>query len=109
MKGLEGTGALFASDTTIVVKIVEMGESVMRAKKVLGKREWSNNENKEVVWEFGTKEESECKVFGSWIGENEDVANRTKKAGNLWWGMKVGYKDRVCLRDELVETCTENS
>ena len=42
-----------------------------------------NNENKKDVLKFDTEKGNECTVLRSWIGENEDAKNRTKRADNF--------------------------
>ena len=50
---------------------------------------WKERNNKEEVLEFGTEEVNECRVLRKWIGENKNVKNRNKSAGNLWRKGKV--------------------
>ena len=49
------TSALFAHDTTIVGKALELEEEVRVVKEKMGRWEEKNHENKEKRLEFGTK------------------------------------------------------
>ena len=41
-----------------------------------------NKEDKEENVEFGSEEGGKIRTLGSWIGGNEDVDNRIKRAGD---------------------------
>ena len=80
---------LFADDTTIVGERRELGRGVDRMKEVMGRWEEKNNEDKEEKVEFGTEEGGKIRILGSWIGGKEDVYNRIKRAGGLWWKVRA--------------------
>ena len=103
---------LFADDTTIVGEKGELGRGVDRMKEVMGRWEERNNEDKEERVEFGTEEGGEVRILGSWIGGKEDVTNRIKRAGGLWWKVKAKLRgSRLSRRWQarIVEACVESA
>ena len=103
---------LFADDTTIVGEKGELGRGVERMKEVMGRWEEKNNEDKEEKVEFGTEEGGKIRILGSWIGGGEDVSNRLKRAGGLWWKVKAKLKgSRLSRRWQarIVEACVESA
>ena len=61
-------------------------------KQVMGKWEERNNEDKEERLEFGTAESREIRVLGNWVGSEQDIRNRIRKAGGVWGRVKDGLK-----------------
>ena len=103
---------LFADDTTIVGEKGELGRGVDRMKLEMGKWEEMNNEDKEEKVEFGTEEGGKIRILGSWIGGKEDVSNRIKRAGRLWWKVRAKLKgSRLSRRWQarIVEACVESA
>ena len=104
--------ALFADDTTIVGMSDEIDVGVNVVKETMNKWEERNNDAKEEVLEFGTKEGDEIRVLGSWMGANEDVRNRIRRANGLWWRVKKWLKgSRMSKRCQarVVQACVESS
>ena len=67
---------------------------------------------KEERVEFGTEEGGKIRILGSWIGGREDVSNRIKRAGGLWWMVKAKLKgSRLSRRWQarIVEACVESA
>ena len=105
------TSALFADDTIIEGKKGELDEGVREVKRVMGEWEERNNEEKEEVLEFGTEAEGEIRVLGSWLGEEADIRNRTRRAGMLWARVKSWLREsRMSKRWQarVVEACVES-
>ena len=103
---------LFADDTTVVGTKEELGRGVDRMKEVMGRWEEKNNEDKEEKVEFGTEEGGKIRILGSWIGGGEDVNNRIKRAGGLWWKVRAKLKgSRLSRRWQarIVEACVESA
>ena len=75
---------LFADDTTIVGRKGELGEGVEAVKEEMGKWEERNNEDKEERLEFGTAEGREIRVLVNWVGSEQDIRNRIRRAGGVW-------------------------
>ena len=103
---------LFADDTTIIRERGELGRGVDRIKEVMGKLEERNNEDKEESVEFGTEEGGKIRILGSWIGSGEDVRNRIRRAGGLWWKVRGKLKgSRISRRWQarIVEACVESA
>ena len=106
------TSALFADDTTIVGTKGELDEGVRVIKREMNKWEERNNDAKEEVLEFGTKEGEEIRVLGSWVGAEVDGRNRTRRAGGLWARVKGWLKgSRMSKKRQarVVEACVESS
>ena len=83
---------LFADDTTIVGRKGELGGGVGAVKEVMGKWEERNNEDKEERLEFGTAEGREIRVLGNWVGSEQDIRNRIRRAGGVLGRVKDGLK-----------------
>ena len=91
-KVVKVSSALFADGTTFVGKKSEMEEGVRAAKEVMGRWEERNNEDKEERLEFGTEEGREIRVLGSWVGSQQDIRYRIRRAGGVWGKVKAGLK-----------------
>ena len=52
-------------------------------KEIMGKWEERNNEDKEERLEFGTVESREIRVLGKWVGNEQDIRNRIRRAGGV--------------------------
>ena len=112
VKSVRVSSVLFADDTTIVGMGNEIDEGVNAVKEVMGKWEERNNDDKEEVLEFGTNEGGKVRVLGSWMGAEEDVRNRIKRANGLWWKVKgwlKGSKMSKKWQARVVEACVESS
>ena len=109
---VELTTALFADDTNGLGKKGEMDENVREMKEVMGRWEERDNEDKEETLEFGTIEGGDVRVLGSWLGANEDVSNRKRRAGALWGRVKDWLKGSNLSKRwqaRIVEACVESS
>lgn len=106
------TLGLFADDTTVIGMSGEIDEGVRAMKEVMGKWEERNNDTKEEVLEFGTEEGGKVRVLGSWLGADEDVKMRIKRASGLWWRVKRWLKgsnmSKRC-QARVAEACVESS
>ena len=78
------SSALFADGTTILGMSGEINEGVNDVKEVMGKWEERNNDEKEEVLDFGTREGAEVRVLGSWVNADVDVSNRISRANGVW-------------------------
>ena len=111
-KTVQMSCGLFADDTTIVGMSGELDEGVRVVKNVMNEWEERNNDSKEEVLEFGTREGGEVRVLGSWVSTEADVKNRIKRASGLWWRVKGWLKgSRLSKRwqGRVVEACVESS
>ena len=89
-----------------------MNENVREMKEIMGKWEERDNEDKEEVLEFGTNEGADVRVLGSWLGTNEDIRHRKKRAGSLWSKVKEWLKGSSLSKrwqGKIVEACVESS
>ena len=75
---------MFADDTTILRSKAEIEEGTRAIKRVMGEFKEKNNEDKEERLDFGTEEGKSIRMLGCWIGAEEDVKNRKKRAGGIW-------------------------
>ena len=104
--------SLFADDTTAVGDKKELEEGIKITKDVMGRWEERNNDGKEEVLEFGTEESGGIRMLGSWMGYKEDVSNRLKRAGMLWYKVKnrlIGSKLSKKKQARVVEACVESA
>jgi len=102
---------LFADDTTIVGERSEMVNGVEAVKGVMEMFEEKNNEGKEEVLEFGSEAANEVRILGSWVGANEDVKKRIKRASGLWARVKEQLKGSNLSKRwqaRVVEACVES-
>ena len=72
----------FADDTTILGNRLEIEEGTKTIKRVMGEFEERNNEEKERL-SFVTEEDKSIRMLECWIGAEEDMKNRKKRAGGL--------------------------
>ena len=86
------TTSLFADDTTIVERRDEIEEGMEIVKRIMEEFEEKNNEDKEEILVFGSEEGKKIRMLGSWIGPEEDIKNRKKRAGMLWFRVKNRLK-----------------
>ena len=111
VKDVRITELLFADDTTIVGKFEEMDEGVNAVKGVMNEFEERSNEAKEECLEFCKDEGNGIRVLGSWVGAEEDVKERIKRASGLWAKVKEQLKNtRLSKRwqGRIVEACVES-
>ena len=103
---------LFADDTTIAGNKKELDTGVAETKAIMGKFEERNNDDKEEVLEFGTEESNEIRMLGVWLGEEEDVKQRLKRAGHSWMKIKnqlKGSRLSKKMQAKIVESCVEST
>ena len=89
----------------------ELEEGVRAIKDVMEQFEERNNENKEEELIFGTEEGKKIRMLGCWIGADEDVKNRIRRAGMLWNKVKKQLKHtRLSKRTQarIFEACVES-
>ena len=87
------TLSLFADDNTVVGQRGEIEEGVREMKRVMESFEERNNDEKEERLDFGSEEGKKIRMLGCWIGAEEDVRNRKKRAGSLWCKLKRQWKN----------------
>ena len=103
---------LFADDTTIAGRKGELEEGVRATKEVMDKYEERNNDDKEEILEFGTPESCNIRMLGVWLGEEEDIKQRLKRAGGAWVKVKnqlKGSKLSKKMQAKIVESCVEST
>ena len=103
---------LFADDTTIAGQKGELEDGVRETKEVMGKFEERNNDDKEEILEFGTEESNKIRMLGVWLGEEEDIKQRLKRAGAAWIKVKnqlKGSKLSKRMQAKIVESCVEST
>ena len=83
---------LFADDTTIVGRKWELGRGSGGGEGGNGKWEERNIEDKKERLEFGTAEGREIRGLGNWVGSEQDIRNRIRRAGGVWGRVKDGLK-----------------
>ena len=106
------TLSLFADDTTIVGRRDEIEHGTRIIKRIMEEFEEKNNEDKEEILEFGSEEGKKIRMLGSWIGPEEDVKNRKKRAGMLWFKVKNRLKNTKLSKKrqaKIFEACVENA
>ena len=106
------TMSLFADDTTIVGRRDEIEEGTEIIKRIMGEFEEKNNDDKEEKLEFGSEEGKKIRMLGSWIGPEEDIKNRKKRAGALWWKVKNRLRNtRLSKKRQarIFEACVESA
>ena len=104
--------SLFADDTTIVGRKDEIDGGVEEVKRVMETFEERNNNNKEETLVFGSEEGKEIRMLGCWMGAEEDIKQRKKRAGGLWCKLKQQLKHtRLSKRRQarVFEACVENA
>ena len=77
------TLSLFADDTTILGRRAEIEEETRSIKRVMKQFEDKNNEDKEERLDFGSEEGRSIRMLGCWIGAEEYVKNRKKRAEEI--------------------------
>jgi hypothetical protein len=89
---------------------IEIGLRVM--KEVMSRFEEKNNEAKEEEVIFGTEESNKIRMLGSWLGPEEDIRQRKRKAGAAWVKIKGQLKgsrlSKKC-QARITQTCVESS
>ena len=106
------TMSLFADDTTIVGRRDEVEEGIETIKRIMGEFEEKNNDDKEEKLEFGSEEGKKIRMLGSWIGPEEDIKNRKKRAGTLWGRVKNRLKNTKLSKKRqarIFEACVESA
>ena len=104
--------SLFADDTTIVGRRDEIEAGTEIVKKIMGDFEEKSNDDKEEKLEFGSEEGKKIRMLGSWIGPEEDIKNRKKRAGALWCKVKKKLMHtRLSKRRQarIFEACVESA
>ena len=104
--------ALFADDTTLAGKKKEIDQGVEEVKKVMNAFEERNNDNKEETLDFGKEEGNKIRMLGSWMGWQEDINQRIKRAGSAWIKVKnrlKGSKLSKKMKARIVEACVEST
>ena len=103
---------LFADDTTVVGQRGEIEEGVREIERVMESFEERNNDEKEESLDFGSEEGKKIRILGCWIGAEEDVRNRKKRAGALWCKVKRQLKNTRMtkkMQARVYEACVESA
>ena len=103
---------LFADDTTVAGKRGELEQGVIETKNVMARFEERNNDDKEEVLDFGTDESNNIRMLGVWLGEEEDVKQRLKRAGAAWVKVRNqlrGSKLPKKTKAQIIECCVEST
>ena len=104
--------SLFADDTTIIGTKAEIERGVEVVKSVMSNFEEKNNDDKEEELIFGSEEGRATRMLGSWMGAEEDLKNRKKRAGALWAKVKHQLKvTKLSKRRQatIFEACVESA
>ena len=104
--------ALFADDTTVAGRKKELGEGLRVVKEAMNEFEERNNDEKEEEIVFGREESSKIRMLGSYIGHEEDLKQRLKRAQSAWIKVKnqlKGSKMSKKLQARVVEACVEST
>ena len=75
--------SLFADDTTSIGNKDELKQGVNEIKRVMNLFEEINDDKEEEVI-FGNADSHGTRMLGSWLGNQEDLLNRRKRAGKSW-------------------------
>ena len=103
---------MFADDTTIVGTRYEMNGGVQAVKDVMGRFEERSNEHKEELLDICDVVSESLRVLGSWVGMEEDLNRRTRRASGLWAKVKEQLKNtRLSKRWQarVVQACVESA
>ena len=106
------TTSLFADDTTLVGRRDEIEEGTEIVKRIMEEFEEKNNEDKEEILVFGSEEGKKIRMLGSWIGPEEDIKNRKKRAGTLWFRVKNRLRNTMLSKRRqarIFEACVESA
>ena len=104
--------ALFADDTTLAGKKKEIEQGVAETKKIINCFEERNNDEKEETLDFGTEDSKKIRMLGSWMGWEEDLSQRVKRAGAAWAKVRnrlKGSKLSKKTQARIVEACVEST
>ena len=103
---------LFADDTSVIGKKGEIEQGLRVIKEVMSRFEEKNNDDKEEEIVFGTEESNKIRMLGSWLGPEEDIKQRKKRAGAAWVKVKAQLKgSRMSKRTQakVVQACVEST
>ncbi|MCP3663298.1 MAG: hypothetical protein GY696_12525, partial [Gammaproteobacteria bacterium] len=103
---------LFADDTSVIGQKKEMEIGLAAVKEVMGWYEEKNNEDKEEEILFGTEEGGKIRMLGTWLGPEEDIKQRKKRAGATWFKVRAqlkGSKLSKKVQAQITQTCVEST
>ena len=103
---------LFADDTSVVGKKEEIEGGLRAIKEAMAMFEEKNNDDKEEEVIFGTEQSNGIRMLGSWLGPEEDIKQRKRKAGAAWAKVKAQLKgsrlSKKC-QARVTQTCVESA
>ena len=103
---------LFADDTTKIGKQKELEQGVNITKEVMASLEERNNDDKEERLIFGEEEGDKIRMLGCYIGVQEDLSQRAKRAGHAWSQVKPrlkGSRMSKKMQAQILEACVEST
>ena len=103
---------LFADDTSVIGHRKEMEIGVAAVKEVMGWYEERNNEDKEEEVLFGKEEGGKIRMLGTWLGPDDDIKQRKKRAGAAWFKVKgqlKGSKLSKKVQAQITQACVEST
>ena len=104
--------SLFADDTTVIGRRKEIEVGLRVTKEIMSKFEEKNNDAKEEELVFGTENGEKIRMLGSYIGNNEDIKQRVKRANTSWTKIKRRLKNSKLskkMQARIVESCVEST
>ena len=103
--------SLFADDTTIIGNKEEIAAGVERMKETMKTFEEANNDDKEEAVDFISQESNNTRMLGVWLGPEEDVKRRIRRANGSWfkvskqlWKSKLSKKMKARIGKSCVES-----
>ena len=81
-------------------------------KEVMGWYEERNNDDKEEEVLFGTEEGGKIRMLGTWLGPDNDIKQRKKRAGAAWFKVKGqlrGSKLSKKAQAQITQACVEST
>jgi hypothetical protein len=103
---------LFADDTSLIGQKKEMEIGVPAVKEVMSWYEERNNDDKEEEVLFGTEDGGKIRMLGTWLGPDDDIKQRKKKAGAAWFKVKgqlKGSKLSKKCQAQITQACVESA
>ena len=103
---------LFADDTSVIGCRKEMEIGLPAIKEVMGWYEERNNDDKEEEVLFGTEEGGKIRMLGTWLGPDNDIKQRKKRAGAAWFKVKGqlrGSKLSKKAQAQITQACVEST
>ena len=103
---------LFVDDTTIMGRRDEIKEGTELVKRSMEEFEGKNDDDKEEKLMFASGEGKKISNLRSWIVPEENIKNRNKRVGTLWFRVKNRLKNtRLSKRRQArtFEVCVDSA